>query len=127
MHRLMALPLTTLTCHGWRVADPREPHKAPNHISKTVPPTIHLGPPNLIKSRTFLLTVGLDLQALSAPEVCNGRHIPPSSNGTRPAVRKASDVGGSTPAGGQSTAQRGSIGRAAEGGSRLTVFTSPTK
>ena len=44
MHRLMALLLTTLTCHGWRVADPREPHRAPNHISKTVPPTIHFGP-----------------------------------------------------------------------------------
>ena len=50
MHRLMALPLPTLTCQGGQVADPREPHKAPNHISKTVPPTIHLGPPE--KNRT---------------------------------------------------------------------------
>ena len=29
-------------------------HNAPSHISKMVPPTIHLGPPNLTKSRTFI-------------------------------------------------------------------------
>ena len=28
-------------------------HRDPNHISKTVPPTVHLGPPNWTKSRTF--------------------------------------------------------------------------
>ena len=30
-------------------------HSLPSHISKTVPPIIHLGPPDLTKSRTFTL------------------------------------------------------------------------
>ena len=29
---------------------PRQPHSAPSHISKIVPPTVHLGPPE--KTRT---------------------------------------------------------------------------
>ena len=32
---------------------PRHPHSAPSHISKTVPPTIHLGPPNLTKIKNL--------------------------------------------------------------------------
>ena len=36
-------------------------HRAPNHISKTVLSTVHLGPPRLTKSRTFTLTLLLDL------------------------------------------------------------------
>ena len=30
-------------------------HRAPNHISKMVPPTVHSGPPNWTKSRTFAI------------------------------------------------------------------------
>ena len=30
-------------------------HTAPSHISKTVLSTVHLGPPDLTKSRTFTL------------------------------------------------------------------------
>ena len=33
----------------------------PSHISNTVPSTVHLGPPHLTKSRTFTLTLTLDL------------------------------------------------------------------
>ena len=36
-------------------------HRGPSHISKTVPPTIHLGPPHWTKSRTFTLTFSLTL------------------------------------------------------------------
>ena len=36
-------------------------HKPPSHISKTVLASVHVGPPNLIKSRTFTLTVRLAL------------------------------------------------------------------
>ena len=27
-------------------------HRAPSHISKTVPPTIHLGPPDVVQRRS---------------------------------------------------------------------------
>ena len=30
---------------------PRQPHSAPSHISKIVPPTVHLGPPE--RTRTY--------------------------------------------------------------------------
>ena len=33
-------------------------HRAPSHISKIVPPTIHLGPPSYTKSRTFAMSSG---------------------------------------------------------------------
>ena len=42
-------------------------HRLPSHISKTVPPTIHLGPPDLTKSRTFTLRFVLDLQSDPSP------------------------------------------------------------
>ena len=34
---------------------------APSHISKMVPSTVHVGPPDWIKSRTFTLRVRLAL------------------------------------------------------------------
>ena len=46
---------------GIRIRAPWSVHRAPNHISKVVLPTIHLGPPNWTKSRTFTLRFALDL------------------------------------------------------------------
>ena len=36
-------------------------HRAPSHISKMVPPTIPLGPPNWTKSRTFTISFSLSM------------------------------------------------------------------
>ena len=43
---------TNAVLHNGAVAELGEPPK-PNHISKKVPSTVHLGPPNRTKSRTF--------------------------------------------------------------------------
>ena len=44
---------------------PMEPygnlHRPPSHISKMVLSTVKIGPPDLIKSRTFTLRLALDL------------------------------------------------------------------
>ena len=45
-------PEEARTAHKGRGA---KDHRAPSHISKMVPPTIHLGPPDLTKSSTFVL------------------------------------------------------------------------
>ena len=48
-----ALPPAMPSCHDRGVAGSGEPHSPPSHISKTVPPTVHLGPPHWTKSRTL--------------------------------------------------------------------------
>ena len=45
-------------CHDCSLAGLGDPAK-PSHISKTVPSTVHFGPPDLIKSRTFTITFTL--------------------------------------------------------------------
>ena len=37
------------------------PHRPPSHISKTVLSTVHFGPPDLTKSRTFALRFRLEV------------------------------------------------------------------
>ena len=55
-----ALPPAMPSCHDRGVAGSGEPHSPPSHISKTVPPTVHLGPPDWTKSRTFTIRFALD-------------------------------------------------------------------
>ena len=60
---------TNGNCHHDEAAEPQQTlfyrplwtHRAPSHISKTVLSTVHLGPPNWTKSRTFTLRFVLDL------------------------------------------------------------------
>ena len=55
----MVLPIVKLgLSQGARTTCKRrafKDHRAPSHISKTVPPTVHSGPPNWIKSRTLTI------------------------------------------------------------------------
>ena len=55
-----ALPPPMLFCHTRAVADLGEPSR-PSHISKTVLSTVKKGPPDLIKSRTFVIRFRLAL------------------------------------------------------------------
>ena len=60
---------TNGNCHHDEAAEPQQTlfyrplwtHRAPSHISKTVLSTVHLGPPNWIRSRTFTLRFTLAL------------------------------------------------------------------
>ena len=60
---------TNGNCHHDEAAEPQQTlfyrplwtHRAPSHISKTVLSTVHLGPPNWTRSRTFTLRFTLAL------------------------------------------------------------------